>query len=345
MTVPLIILCERRTGSNLLQTLLCSHPGIDSRSEVFNTDHHPHLVDAEPEAVLDHFSKQMSEEPGGPKYRVAKVQFEHLRHRGVLLDEVLDRVPNAKVIVLFRKSILAQYVSVLTAQQTGTWVRRSGDKAQPEPTVSFDPAGYGTFAARSIRHYWHAIAQLHRRSVEFVVLSYEELDEERDIVFDRVVWPYLDVAATAPTSSLERQSRTSPEDRLGDPSLIHRMSEHGLNQHFIVTDLQSDSLSSVNDEIPQTRSERQVESSLDHLMTLRNLAIRSIVAELERPATGQQSETQQIVRLRERNKELAEWGRGLVETLSEERLSRERLWAWAKPQLDELKAIKETDEP
>jgi LPS sulfotransferase NodH len=139
-----VILGGMRTGSNLLQETLNTHPGLVCHGELFN----PVFVgkaradrlwgidiaarNADPVALLD----QMKERTEGlPGFRLFP------DHDPRVLDHVLADRRVAKIVLT--RNPLDQHISHRIAQATGQW--RLGDaKGARSATVRFDPAAFQT---------------------------------------------------------------------------------------------------------------------------------------------------------------------------------------------------------
>jgi LPS sulfotransferase NodH len=178
-----VVLAAPRTGSNLLCTLLNSHPEILCHHEVFNPQGiftaltHRHQDD-----LLGSLAER-DRDPLGFLERVwqtgkefASVGFKWtLGQNEVVLESVL-RNATVKKLVLRRRNRIKVYVSELIAQRTQQWeVYSKDDLILPRPRVSIELDELLAHMDRVERFYQHLESTLDQSNQSSLQLDYESL--------------------------------------------------------------------------------------------------------------------------------------------------------------------------
>jgi LPS sulfotransferase NodH len=181
--VRFVIVAARRTGSNLLCTLLDSHSAILCHHELFN----PRGIfyarslrhggfdlgsaaerDANPEAFLDRVWRH----PRGHRCVGFKVTNDQA---DTLLEHVLAD-SGVRKIVLERRNRVKTYVSERLAEQLDEWeVYDEADLTSVRPRVVVDVQDLRSHVARNERFYQHVGASLTGTRQGFLRICYEEL--------------------------------------------------------------------------------------------------------------------------------------------------------------------------
>ncbi len=184
-----VILNAPRTGSNMLCTVLNSHPEILCHHEIFN----PNVVGYARHLQNTSFCiGTMEERERDPIEFLGRVWRAHLGHYCVgfklcwrqhetIYREVLKET-GLKKIVLKRRNRIRSYVSLLLARKTGEWVvYNQSDPLQDRAKVAVDiPDLYKTLAYNE--EYYAEIEETLRASRQsYLSLNYEDLfiDEAR----------------------------------------------------------------------------------------------------------------------------------------------------------------------
>jgi riboflavin biosynthesis pyrimidine reductase/LPS sulfotransferase NodH len=198
-----VIFATPRSGSNMLCTMLNSHPDILCHHEVFN-----------PEAVhyaLDHRNGEINlgsiaDRENNPESFIDSLWRHHCKksavgfklNRGqndVAFRHVLED-QEVRKILLTRRNRVQAYVSELIAQQTGGWESYafSGFQSSGRP-VTVDVARLLEHAANNQRYMSGIQAKLYSTGQRFLQTAYEDLgcaDEQRRIL------EFLNLAPTTP---------------------------------------------------------------------------------------------------------------------------------------------------
>lgn len=142
--IRFVILAAPRTGSNLLCTLLQSHPDVLCHHEIFNPDG---IFTALPLRATDSGFGGMAERDADPLGFLERVWINGQGHKSVGFKmthrqqvEVFNKVcadPDIHKIVLKRRGALKTYVSYLLAERSGIWedYRDIDTITSPEPVT------------------------------------------------------------------------------------------------------------------------------------------------------------------------------------------------------------------
>ncbi len=183
-----VILAVPRTGSNLLCTLLNSHPQILCHHEVFNPQGVFTALDYRGQGLTVESLQQRDEDPLGFLDRVWKtgtddmcVGFKWTRGQN---EEVLKSVledTGVKKIVLRRRNRIKTYVSERIAQETKQWeVYSRRELKMPRPRIHVDAEELLEHIASNQRFYARLSDVLSQSSQPHLEVEYETL-------FDRSV--------------------------------------------------------------------------------------------------------------------------------------------------------------
>lgn len=184
-----VILAAPRTGSNMLCTLLGSHPEILCHHEVFNPSGIFYALDCRDGRIdlgaaddrdrrpLEFLDRVWRHALGFPcvGFKMTRGQNETVL-RAVLADR------GVRKIILKRRSRLATYVSEMVAAATGQWeIYQAADLVRERPKVRVDVAALRRHVALNDAFYARIEADLAESGQPFAPAVYERLfdDEER----------------------------------------------------------------------------------------------------------------------------------------------------------------------
>jgi LPS sulfotransferase NodH len=211
-----VILAAPRTGSNMLCTILDSHPQILCHHEMFNPDGIFYALGLREGSFNIGTLQDRSRDPLDFLQRIWKADLGHacvgfkMTHwqNETVFNAVLND-PSVKKIVLRRKNRIKTYVSWLVAQQTGQWeVYRKADLAR-RPRVAVDEAELRQHIAENEQYLSYIERVLDATRQHWASVAYERLLEKSDEC-ERVL-QFLEVAAEA--CRLEPKSvRQNPAD-------------------------------------------------------------------------------------------------------------------------------------
>jgi LPS sulfotransferase NodH len=206
----LIVLATARSGSNLLVSYLDSLPDVSSWGELLDPDYWqgiPRGVGRD--ALHDHLLAVFATRPAS--INSFKIIFDQLCKAGLALNDLRELFPDARYIVLYRRDLFAQFVSVERAKLTDEWVKPDAGSAR---RVTLKPTRNQFLYFRKVvrEQYAQALRQdWLRRSA--LILDYETLAQSPQTVFDQRIIPWLGLG-TARRPALLRllpgRSRTEP---------------------------------------------------------------------------------------------------------------------------------------
>ncbi|HTL70968.1 MAG TPA: sulfotransferase [Candidatus Eisenbacteria bacterium] len=219
---PFFVLAARRTGSNLLLSYLNSVPGVSFAPEILHPGMWYGVRDRfiSKRAVLRHVAFSIHDCP----HEVCGAKFveTQLAAHGLKPSDLRRIFPEAGFLVLYRRSVLDQLLSLRIAELTGDWLWRREFRV-PE-AVSIEPAELAAFHAATSAFYRSLLDDeaVRERSV---LLTYEELAADPQRTFDEKLFPFLGVPRCAVTSGLRRQNTKSPAELLANHAALSRAPE------------------------------------------------------------------------------------------------------------------------
>lgn len=167
----LIVLSAGRSGSSLLVNYLNSNRQIHCHGEVLNSGHKIYgtTEGKKREELIRHVASFFQ------KRDVIYVGAKFLTHQfdelDITISDVLEVLRRPKVIVLYRRSLLETYVSLMIAQETDTWY--STDVIN-NVSVTLDLAQFHEFAEVQRRRWEDSMREV-SKLCSFAYVSYEEL--------------------------------------------------------------------------------------------------------------------------------------------------------------------------
>ncbi|MDQ1456582.1 MAG: hypothetical protein QOH28_2202 [Actinomycetota bacterium] len=191
-----VVVSRARTGSNLLISLLNSHPRVDARGELFRR-----MNGQSVESRLDQVFRRR------PR-RIEAVGFKIFYYHP--LDDhhsqVWDRLcgmDDLYVLHLKRRNVLRTLTSRKLAGSTDVWLDRGrGGSASKKPTVQF--SAQGLEAAFEQNEAWEAACDERFRNHEMMKIYYEDLVNSRDVLEHTA--HFLGVRPHAMSTALRQQN-------------------------------------------------------------------------------------------------------------------------------------------
>lgn len=222
---PIFVLATHRTGSTLLRAALDTLPGVSLAGEVLNQNNKPGIVEMSRGELLTYLDRSLRAERA--PVVGAKVMLTHLRP-GVLPPEALvEAYPDARYVVLFRRDLLAQWISTRRAAESGAWTDVGTGSAEPTGRLPrAKPARLRKFAARQRDRYAAALPALASADVELV--AYEDLDADLPGTVARLQERFgLGGAPALDQVPLRRQRAGRPEELLDNWEELRPLVEAG----------------------------------------------------------------------------------------------------------------------
>ena len=124
------------------------------------------------------------------------------------LDDVVNYFPNAKFIILYRKSLLEQFVSLKIAEKTDRW-EWTRDFVLPE-SLRVDVGEFMEFCRRT-KEFYEKVARAPWIRNCSLVLEYEELISDPQKIFDSKIFPFLGLPSHPVSTSMVKQNTKSME--------------------------------------------------------------------------------------------------------------------------------------
>jgi len=189
-----------------------SHAQVMTTSEIYHPEIYPDVKVGDTEAAVEHLRSLMTPpNQHGLKVVVGKLQFEQFENYGIRLEEALDALPDCVVVVLFRRDRIARHVSEQAATATGDWTAKKATGTSVAPLVDLEFDLIKAECERSQARYSRSISLLQELDHEHILVSYEELRDSPDHLFDSVVWDRLGLPPSSLKTDLVKQ-RTVPLD-------------------------------------------------------------------------------------------------------------------------------------
>ena len=240
-----VILAVPRTGSNLLCTLLNSHPQILCHHEVFNPQGVFTALDYRGQGLAVESLRQRDHDPLGFLDRVWQtgtddtcVGFKWTRGQNQdVLKSVLEDT-GVKKLVLRRRNRIKTYVSERIAQETQQWEVYSREElTMPRPRIHVDAVDLLQHIASNQHFYTEVSAAVKPSSQPHLELEYETLFDRRVQIrmfeFLAVCSPEIPpIAASVKQNSNDLQDTIANFDELAeclpDSDLINELFDRGM---------------------------------------------------------------------------------------------------------------------
>jgi hypothetical protein len=214
--VRFVILAAPRTGSNMLCTLLGSHPDVLCHHELFNPDGPYYALDLRDDSFHLGDAAERDRDPLAFLDRAWSADLGHshvgfkMTHRQneVVLDAVLGDA-SVRKIVLRRGNRIRTYVSRLISEETNQWeVDSEADLVRDQPRVHVDVEALRRSIDENERYYDDVEGLLRATAQRYLGVSYERLVEggERTRLLEYLGLPEPDRAATALSVRSVRQN-------------------------------------------------------------------------------------------------------------------------------------------
>ncbi len=203
-----VILCNARSGSTWLHTLLNSHPQIISKGEILRRTFEKNQIERI-QSLNDHVFTPYSTriEAVGLKIFYEYQEDEYFKR---FFDELQNDV-SIRIIHLIRKDKLAQYVSLKLAETTSQWNLVRSNEINARSRIRIDRGEFNAYQSKSADKQ----DELTRLFANHKVLniSYENLCESLDENLERIQL-FLEVKPLKLFSLLKKQSIAPINDQI-----------------------------------------------------------------------------------------------------------------------------------
>lgn len=211
---PLFVLATARSGSTLLVDYLRSMAGIQTQGEVL----HPQLPiglrpeECSPKTARRHIQRSL--QALRAPIRGCKLMLYHLEQCGLTVEDLQTTFPRAKYVIIYRESLVEQYLSDRAAVTTGQWTVRRGSTPK-QAQVQVDLSGLRSFSYCTRRHYDELFTH-HWLRDHAALISYEQLVADPNSCFAKHICPLLSLPALEPRTELVKQNSRPLAQRISN---------------------------------------------------------------------------------------------------------------------------------
>lgn len=152
--------------------------------------------------MISHIKRSLKALEG--KCRGAQTHIYHFELHGISLSYLLDRFPQLRFLVLYRQNLAEQYVSWKLAKESGRWVGVDECAIHKNKCVVL-PEEFLQWCHR-VRHRYEQLLECPGLWERAIVLSYESLSQNCEIVMATKVFPFLDVNPMPVSPRLRKQN-------------------------------------------------------------------------------------------------------------------------------------------
>ena len=225
---PIFVVATRRSGSNLLISYLNSIPDVSFQNEVLNADMYYGLRKRflSKKAILNHIVYSLNDCPS--RICGIKTLYVQLESHGITVEDLKRTFPSCRFVILYRKSLLDQFISLKIAQETHHFLW--SDKFRLPNSIHIDP--------RELRHYCKKIKDFYRKIFLYewlenqsVIISYEELIKNTQKVFNEKVFPILNLVPCVVTSAMRKQNTKNPSEIVSNYEELKPLIENRITKH------------------------------------------------------------------------------------------------------------------
>jgi len=207
---PVFVIAKRRTGSNLLLSYLNSVPEFSfSPPEPLNSDMYYGIPKKKvsKRSVLDHLAYTLNDNP--TKICGFKMLFLRLRKHDLTLEDIRTRFPTAKFLIIYRRSLLKQFVSLKIAEKTDHWLW-TRDFKLPD-SLKLDAGEFRDFCAQT-REFYGELFQFPWLRTCARVIAYEDLAADPQGIFDDRIFPFLKLRSFPISTTMVKQNSKPLEE-------------------------------------------------------------------------------------------------------------------------------------
>ncbi len=203
---PVFVLATARTGSTLLVGHLNRFPDVRFLGEVLHPSARGGIrPGAGRGASLRHIRHNLASIDG--RVRGAKLILGQLAAHHVGVEDLRAEYPGVRFVVLWRRSVADQFVSMRLAQASGVWHARGSAAGTPTaPVIDVDPADFARHYDRVARQYRSVLDRAWVRERSLLV-SYEAMVGDPQRLVDELLSPWLGMPAPTADADLVKLNR------------------------------------------------------------------------------------------------------------------------------------------
>ena len=231
---PLFIVCEARTGSTLLGDYLNSHPMVVCEFEILNQGEIAHLGVVRTQREVRFYLETLFKTIRG-KIKCGKIHFSHFDQFGINIDHLLHWFPQARFIILYRGSLLDQFVSLKLAEATGRWIAKSREE-ETDQEISIDMPELLAFV-EATKNQYKQLADHPPLCGRHLTISYEELASNASRTFETKIWPFLDIPSFPLKTALHKQNRRPARESVSNYHEVESLLSNGVLEQRLDLDM------------------------------------------------------------------------------------------------------------
>ena len=212
---PVFIIASARSGSYLLLSYLESHPEIYSLGEIINPDIVRGIRDRNisKREVLFHIKASLNSSK--KRIGIAKLLSYQMKSHNLDIDEIRNEFPNAQFIVLYRKSLIEQYISYELSKASGIWKidkKKSSKKwKENDNKINVTPTELESFCSE-IKEFYNNIFNKKWVQDEALLLSYEELVQIPKDFLSKKLFSFLGLPEVEIETEMKKMNEKNIED-------------------------------------------------------------------------------------------------------------------------------------
>lgn len=231
---PVFVLFSARSGSKLLISSLNHLDGVHIRYEILNPQflRSPFLRKLFGDAAMRFSTKASAmryiahvlRKSGGDTYG-AKLQFSQLRRAGITVHDLMRYFPQCKCILVYRRSMSEQYVSLLIAEKTQRWGHAMNDETYVPfaGTVHISPASLGTYYDEMRASYAAMLSLKKEFPSHMILVAYEDMRDDLQAELQQRICPFLQREYTPVQPDFLRQKNYELRDVIDNFSDVHHL--------------------------------------------------------------------------------------------------------------------------
>ncbi|CAH1772506.1 unnamed protein product, partial [Owenia fusiformis] len=189
-----IILATPRSGSTMLNYILCQHPDIGCTNEPLHNKLEllpRDLVGDSLDNIMRYLLRSVHKLDCNKVYGF-KVFTDHLYEANIPLKDLIRILNKPKIILLYRKNILESFVSMKISQRTQIWnIHLDGPRRNlhlPPQNVTLTWGGYALWRSKIEKRWIEPLKEFNTYPNNMkTMVTYTDLTENRDVVIPKLV--------------------------------------------------------------------------------------------------------------------------------------------------------------
>ncbi len=146
--------------------------------------------------------------------RGAKLVFDQLEHAGLSIDAVVEALPTALFVVLYRRDLLAHFLSMESSIKQGRW--KSYSSLGDHEVVTVDAGRFTAFSTDMADRYTSSVRTLRRINAHVQAVSYEEVCADPLLAVDEKVCQPLGLPPPPDSTAVTVMDRIPSKKRIAN---------------------------------------------------------------------------------------------------------------------------------